>query len=78
MVGNNATAYERPIFYNVDTNDVILFTGVRWAITSLNNVNQINTTNLNISTDVFLQTLDADKTFFAGDIMSAGIRRSKR
>ena len=27
VVGNKATAYERPIFYNNNTNDVILFTG---------------------------------------------------
>ena len=69
VVSNKATAYERPIFYNVDTDDVILFTGVRWAITSRNGIIPTGTTSPNVSTDVLLQSLD-DGTFFAGDIAS--------
>ena len=69
-VGNKATAYERPIFFNNDTNDVILFTGVRWAITSLTGIIPTNTTKDKTLTQSLLQNLDADKTFFAGDITS--------
>ena len=68
-VSNNALAYERPIFYNSDTNDVLLFTGVRWAITSLKNVVRGYRGVKNGTADALLQTLD-DGTFFAGDITS--------
>ena len=61
-IPNHATTYERPVFYNAESNDVILYTGVRWAITSLSSVGA--------STVQQLQDIVTDPSFFAGSITS--------
>ena len=63
---NTPKVYERPIYFNNSTKDVIMFTGVRWAITNLDNTcgndgNQIWTVDE-------LVRLDENSTFHAETI----------
>ena len=59
----NTLLYDRPVYFNSTTQDVILFTGVRWAVTNL-------VSGLNLTRFSELATLDANQDFFAGTIRS--------
>ena len=58
---SQAISYHRPIFYNNETQDVLLFIGMRWAITHL--VTGLNYTSIN-------ELEAAQQSFHAKDILS--------
>ena len=55
--------YDRPIFYDASSMDVLLFTGLRWAMTNL-------VSGLNLASVEELGRLDQQGTFDANDILS--------
>ena len=63
LLGEGALMYSRPIYVNSTTKDVIVFTGVRWAITNL-------VTGFGLNTFDELARIDENRTFDANSIAS--------
>ena len=61
----NSFVYHRPVYVNATTNDTIVFTGVRWAISNFN--------GLDISAMEALASLDQNGLFDASSILSVDL-----
>lgn len=58
---NHSEIYHHPIYYNEKFNDVLVYTGVRWAIANLRD-------GFGLSSPEELEIIDQDASFYAGSI----------